>query len=127
MIKITVTAVLAAILLSGPAMSDDQSDQIRSKLLGTPVWAYEWGQPLGHPDPHGAPGKVETGKVSFVEKDGKLIGNIEIGFKCDNEVTLRADGFDMETCSGHEVQYVRSGNEFKAALHGYNFTIRPAR
>jgi len=115
---------LIAILLSGPALSDDASDQIRSKLLATPEWKYEWGLALGHPDPHGAPGKVETGKVSFVEKDGKLIGKIDEGFKCDNEVTLRVDGFDIENCLGMPLQFVSSGNEFKT--RHYNYTIRPA-
>jgi hypothetical protein len=114
MTKTTVAAALAAILLSGPALSDSP-DQIRAKLLATPEWKYEWGPP----------GKVETGKVSFVEKDGKLIGKIDEGFKCDNEVTLRVDGFYMNNCLGNNLQYVSSGNEFKAR-HGYNYTIRPA-
>jgi hypothetical protein len=124
MTKTTVAAALAAILLSGPALSDSP-DQIRAMLLATPEWRYEWGQPLGHPDPHGGPGKVETGKVSFVEKDGRLIGKIDEGFKCDNEVTLFVDGFYMDNCLGNNLQYVSSGNEFKAR-HGYNYTIRPA-
>jgi hypothetical protein len=116
---------MAAILLSSPAQSDSP-DQIRAKLLGTPVWAYEWGQSKDHPDPHGAPGKVETGKVSFAERAGKLIGVIDVGWKCDNEVTLHADGFELETCMGHDLQYVRSGNEFKAAFGSTIYTIRPA-
>jgi hypothetical protein len=91
------------------------------------VWAYEWGQPLGTPDPHGAPGKVETGKVSFVEKDGKLIGVIDMGWKCDNEVTLRADGFSLENCMGIDLQYVRFGDEFKAMFGSLNYTISPNR
>ena len=123
----TVMAAVVPILLSGPALSETP-DQIRAKLLATPEWKYEWGTPLGRPDPHGASGKVETGKVSFVEKDGKLIGKIDEGLKCDNEVTLRADGFDMENCLGHGLQYVSAGNGFKATRHGYgyNYTIRPA-
>jgi len=80
MTKTTVTAALAAILLSGPALSDDQSDQIRSKLLATPVWAFEWARP----------GKVDSGKAWFAEKDGKLIGYIDTGLKCDSEGALQA-------------------------------------
>jgi len=126
--RMTVTAALAPILLCGPAFGDDAgTDEIRARLLGTPVWVYEWGQSKDHPDPHGAAGKVETGKVSFVEKDGKLIGKIDIGFKCDNAVTLRADGFDLEPCPGsNDLQYVRSGNEFKATFGSKIHTIRPA-
>jgi hypothetical protein len=83
---------------------------------------------LERPDPHGAPGKVQTGKVSFVEKDAKLIGKIDEGLKCDNEVTLRVDGFNMENCWGHDLQFVSSGNEFKATGRGYpyDYAIRPA-
>ena len=127
--RMTVTAALAAILLCGPALGDDAgTDQIRARLLGTPVWVYEWGQSKDHPDPHGAAGKVETGKVSFVNKDGKLIGKIDVGFKCDNAVTLRADGFDIESCvhASNDLQFVRSGNEFKATFGSMNYTIRPA-
>ena len=120
-------AAVAVILLSGPALGDSP-DQIRAKLLATPEWKYEWATPLGHPDPHGAPGKVQTGKVSFVEKDGKLSGKIDEGFKCDSEVKLRVDGFNMENCGGLDLQFVSSGNEFKATGHGYpyDYTIRPA-
>ena len=119
-------AAVAAILLSGPALGADHPDHIRAQLLATAVWIYEWRQTPGHADPHGAPGKVETGKVWFVEKDRKLIGNIDVGWKCDNEVTLRADGFDMETCMGNDLRYVRSGKEFKATFGSYAYTIRPA-
>ena len=126
--RMTVTAAIAAILLRGPALGDDAStDQMRARLLGTPVWVYEWGQSKDHPDPHGAPGNVETGQVSFVEKDGKLIGKIDAGFKCDKAVTLHADGFDLEPCPGsNDLQYVRSGNEFKATFGSMIYTIRPA-
>src|SRR5262245_28988576 len=120
----TAAAAIAAILVSNSSLGDSP-DQIRSKLLGTPVWAYEWGQVPGHADPHGAAGKVEAGKVSFVEKDGKLLGVIDVGWKCNNEVTLRADGFDLETCMGNDLQYVHhSGNEFKATFGSYTYTIR---
>jgi hypothetical protein len=116
MIKM-MAATLTVILLSGPALADDE---IRAGLLATPVWTYQWM----------ASGTVHKGKVSFVEKDGKLTGIIDVGFKCSNEVTLRADGFDMEACghwSGHEIQYVRSGNEFKATIYGDNYTILPVQ
>jgi hypothetical protein len=124
----TVTAAMAAILLCGPAFSDEATDRMCATLLATPVWTYEWGQRLGTPDPHGAAGRVQTGKVSFVEKDGKLIGVIDVGLKCDNEVTLRADGFDLASCvhGANSLQYVRSGNEFKAAFGSQDYTIRPA-
>src|SRR5258708_958338 len=112
MTKMTVTAALAAILLSGPALSDDQSDQNRSKMLATPVWAYEQAQPPGYADAHGRPGKVDIGKAWFAEKEGKLIGYLDIGMKCDSEVTLRADGFDMETCAAGDKQFVQSGDAF---------------
>lgn len=115
----TAMAAVAAILLSGPALGDDA--QIRAMLLGTRVWVYEWG-----PNPVGAPGKVDSGKVSFVEKDGKLIGVMDVGFKCDNEVRLRADGFDFENCGSNDMQYVRSGNEFKNTSGSYYHTFRPA-
>ena len=76
----TATAALAVILLSSPAVSDAHPDHIRAKLLATPVWALEWARR----------GRVQSGKVWFVEKDGKLIGHVNSGFKCDNEVTLPA-------------------------------------
>ena len=80
--RMTVTAALAAILLCGPALCDDAgTDQIRARLLATPVWVYEWAKDIPT-----APGKVDSGKVSFVEKDGKLIGVVDVGLKCSNEV-----------------------------------------
>jgi hypothetical protein len=119
-------AVIAAILLSSPVLGETP-EQIRAKLLATPEWKYEWVTPLGHIDPHGAPGKVQTGKVSFVEKNAKLIGQIDEGLKCDNEVTLRIDGFNMENCWGHDLQFARSNDEFKATGQApYDYTIRPA-
>jgi hypothetical protein len=126
--RMTVTAALAAILLCGPALGDDAgTDEIRARLLGTPVWVYEWGAPLVTPNPV-APGKVKvgTGKVSFVEKDGKLLGVMDVGLKCSNEVRLRTDGFDFENCRGNNMQYVRSGNEFKNTDGGWYHTFRPA-
>ena len=119
MTKITVTAALVAILLSSPALSDTP-DQIRAKLLATPVWAYEWKVP------NAPSGKVNTGKAWFAEKDGKLIGYLDDGWKCDSEVTLRADGFDMETCADGDKQFVRSGDGFTATFGTYHNTIRPA-
>ena len=97
----TIMAAVASILLCGPAFGDDAgTDQIRATLLGTPEWVYEWGQPKDHPDPQGARGKVNTAKMWFVEKDGKLIGVLDGGFKCSNEVRLRANGFDFENLQG---------------------------
>ena len=123
----TAAAALTVIFLSCPTMVNAEPDQIRAKLLGTPVWAYGWGQSKDHPDPHGAPGKVSTGKVSFIEKDGKLIGKIDEGWKCDNAVTLRVVGFELENCpGGKDLQYVWSGNEFKATFGSITYTIRPA-
>jgi len=122
----TVMTAIAAILLTSPALSETP-EQIRAKLLATPEWKYEWATPMDRPDPHGAPGKVQTGKVSFVEKDAKLIGKIDEGLKCDNEVKLRVDGFNMENCGGQDLQFVSSGNEFKATdrSYAYDYTIRP--
>jgi hypothetical protein len=125
MTKTTVTAALVAILLSGPALSEDASGQTRSKLLAVPVWAYEEAQAPDNTDAHGRPGKVERGKAWFKEKGGKLIGYIDTGLKCDSEVTLRADGFDMETCSAGDKQFLRSGDAYKAVFGSYTYTIRP--
>jgi hypothetical protein len=123
----TAAAALTVIFLSCPTVVYAEPDQIRAKLLGTPVWAYEWSQDKVHSDPHGAPGKVEAGKVSFVEKDGKLIGIIDAGWKCSNEVTLRAEGFNLEPCNvGSDLRYVQSGSEFKATFGSMIYTIRPA-
>ena len=95
--RMTVTAAIAAIHLCGPALGGDAgTDEIRARLLGTPLWVYEWAKDIPT-----APGKVDSGKVSFVEKDGKLIGFVDVGFKCSNEVRLRADGFDFENCRGN--------------------------
>jgi hypothetical protein len=126
MTKTTVAAALAAILLSGPALSDDATDQVRSKLLAAPAWAYEQAQAPDNADAHGRPGKVERGKAWFAEKDGKLIGYIDTGWKCDSEVTLRQDGFDMETCAAPDKRFVQSGDAFKATFGSYIYTIRPA-
>ena len=41
------------------------------------------------------------------------------------EMCARTD-FDMETCMGNDLRYVRSGNEFKATFGSYAYTIRPA-
>jgi len=111
------TAAVAAILLTRPTPGDAQHDQIRAKLLAKPTWTLEMARPGGN---------VLTGQAWFVEKDGKLIGYIEFGFRCDSVVTLRADGFDMETCAAPAKQFVQSGDEFKAAFGSYTYTIRPA-
>ena len=125
--KIIITAAVTSTLLCSPALGEDAGpDQIRAKLLGTPSWVLEWTQDKAHSDPHGAPGKVETGKVSFVEKDGRLIGIIDAGWKCSNEVTLRSERFNLEPCNlGNDLRYVRSGNEFRATFGSMIYTIRP--
>ena len=71
-------------------------------------------------------GNVLTGQAWFVERDAKLIGYIEVGFKCDSEVTLRAGGFDVETCTAPAKRFVQSDDEFNATLGSYTYTIRPA-
>jgi len=121
----TMTAAVASILLCGPALGDDAgADQIRVMLLATPEWVYEWGQLPGTP----MPGKYGSGTVSFVEKDGKLMGVLvlDVDFKCSNEVRLRADGFDFVNCRGSDYQYIRSGNEFTNTSGRWYHTFRPA-
>ena len=121
----TKIAVLISFFLCASAFADEAD--IRARLSGTPVWVYEWGQSKDHPDPQGPTGKVATGKVSFVEKDGKLIGVMDEGWReCSNEVTLRADGFEWQNCWGYDLRYVSSGNEFKPTSGGLYHTIRPA-
>ena len=71
-------------------------------------------------------GKLDRGKARFAEKDGKLIGYVDAGAKCDSEVLLRPDGFDMATCSNGDKRFVRSGDEFKATFASYTYTLRPA-
>jgi hypothetical protein len=119
-------AAVTLILLSGPAVSGDHPDHIRAQLLATPVWVYEWFQPPGQADAHGIAGKVNSGKAWFAEKDGKLIGYLDDGVKCDSEVTLRADGFDMETCAAGDKRFVRSGDGFAARFGSYTYAIHPA-
>jgi hypothetical protein len=114
-----IMATVAAILLSGPAQSDSP-DHIRAKLLATPSWAYEVAHEVAQQK------FVNTGKVRFAEKDGKLIGHIDEGWKCDNEVTLRANGFDMKNCGDNDLQFILSGDKFVATNGSYTNTIRPA-
>ena len=115
----TKIAVLISLLLCAPAFADEAD--IRAKLLSTPVWVYEWSPK------EGVRGRVESGKVSFIEQDGKLIGVMDEEWrKCSNEVTLRADGFEWQNCRGYHQGYVRSGNEFKNTDGGWNHTFRPA-
>jgi hypothetical protein len=128
----TTAVALAALLVSGAARSEEVPDQIhaalqviRTTLLGKATWAFEWGQPPGQVDAHGTPGKVNSGKAWFKEKDGKLIGYLDGGWKCDSEVKLRADGFNMETCASGDKQFVRNGDGFKATFGSYVYTIRP--
>jgi hypothetical protein len=111
-------ATVALILLSFPALGDPQA--IRAKLLGIPVWIFREGYEAKWPD------QVHVGKVKFAEKDGKLIGYIDSGFKCDSEVTLREDGFDMETCVPPDKQFTQSGDEFKASFGTYKFSLTPS-
>jgi hypothetical protein len=127
----TTAVALAAILVSGAARSEEVPDQIhaarqviRATLLGNSMWAYEWGQP-GQVDANGVLGKVNSGKAWFAEKDGELIGYLHDGWKCDSEVKLRGDGFDMEACANGDKPFVRNGDEFKATLGSYVYTIRP--
>jgi hypothetical protein len=53
-------------------------------------------------------------------------GYVDEGLKCDNEVALREDGFDFETCFPGEKRYVRTGDEFKATVGPMVYTLRPA-
>ena len=129
----TTAVALAALLVSGAARSEEVPDQlhaalqvIRTTLLGKATWAFEWGQQPGQADAHGTPGKVNSGKAWFAEKDGKLVGYLDDGWKCNSEVKLRADGFDMEACAGGDKWFVQNGNEFKATFGSYVYTIRRA-
>ena len=120
----TMTAAVASILLCGQALGDDAgADQIRVMLLATPVWIYEWGQLPGAP----TPGKYDSGTVSFLEKDGKLIGDLVLDkdWKCSNEVRLRADGFDFVNCRMNDMYYVRVGKEFTNTSGRWYHTFRP--
>jgi hypothetical protein len=121
---------LASSFWSGPALSEDIPEGlqmlIRAILLGTAEWAWEQEQSQGPTDPAGSPGKLDRGKARFAEKDGKLIGYVDAGAKCDNEVVLRPDGFDMATCSDGDKLFVRSGDGFKATFGSYTYTLRPA-
>ena len=48
---------------------DAGADEIRARLLGTPVWVYEWGQPIVHPDdPQFAPVRAELGRLYLQPK-----------------------------------------------------------
>lgn len=111
-----VAALAATILASSPAVCDVPPDQVRARLLAAPSWVYEWTHRSF----------VNAGKVRFVEQDGKLVGYIDAGWQCDNEVTLRANGFDMKTCADNELQFTLSGDEFKATKGNYTYTVRPA-
>jgi len=115
---------VTAILLSPPAFA--QPDQIRARLLATPVWTFETSQDPNAPDAHGIRGKVDRGTARFVEREGKLVGYVDEGVKCDNEVNLRLDGFDFETCFGGEKRFIRTGDEFKATAGSWIYTLRPA-
>ena len=120
----TTTAALIVILLISPVMA--QPDQIRARLLATPVWTFETSQDPNAPDAHGIRGKIDRGTARFVEREGKLVGYVDEGVKCDNEVNLRSDGFDFETCFGGEKRFVRTGDDFKAAAGSWIYILRPA-
>jgi hypothetical protein len=128
-----VMAGLAVSFWMGPALSEDIPEElhaaqmvIRAILLGTAEWAWEPEQSQDPTDLAGSPGKLDHGKARFAEKDGKLIGYVDAGTKCDSEVVLRPDGFDMATCSDGDKRFVRSGDEFKATFGSYTYTLRPA-
>ena len=125
-----VTAGLAVSFWMGPALSEDIPDAlqmvIRAILLGTAEWAWEQEQSQGPTDSAGSPGRLDRGKARFAEKDGKLIGYVDAGAKCDSEVVLRPDGFDMATCSGGDKHFVPSGDGFRATFGCYTYTLRPA-
>jgi hypothetical protein len=123
-------AGFAASFWMGSALSEEVPEQlhaaqmvIRAILLSTPEWAWEQERSQDHADPTGSLGKLDRGKARFAEKDGKLIGHVD---KCDSEVVLRPDGFDMAKCSDGEKRFVRSGDEFKATFGSYIYTLRPA-
>lgn len=125
------TVSIAVSFSSWPAMSEEVPDQlhaaklgIRATLLGAAKWAYESGQLPNKPDPHDARVKLNRGTVWFSEKDGKLVGHIDNGHKCESEVALRPDGFDMVACSSGEKHFIRSGDEFKATIGSYTYAIR---
>jgi hypothetical protein len=125
-----VMAGLAVSFSMGPALSEDIPEGlqmlIRAILLGTAEWAWEQEQSQGPADRAGSPGKLDRGKARFAEKDGKLIGYVDAGAKCDREVVLRPEGFDMATCSDDARRFVRSGDGFKATFGSYTYTLRPA-
>jgi hypothetical protein len=116
MTRTMVMTVMAAISLSGPALGGDQAkiNEIRARLVATPMWQTEWERQ----------GRVQHGKVWFTEQDGKLIGNVDTGFRCAEPVTVRPDGLDLNTCTEPDKQFFVAGDEFKGTFGGYKFTMR---
>lgn len=130
--RMTTAGVLAGVLSTGPALSEEVPDQlhdarmfIRARLLGVTAWSYERAQSPGHGGPHAAQGKLDQGRAWFTEKNGKVTGHIDDGLKCDSEVTLKEDGFDMATCADGDKRFVQSADKFTATFGYYTYTLRP--
>jgi hypothetical protein len=92
--------------------------EIRERLLSIPVWHFEWTRAQ----------RTQGGLVRFEMRGNKLIGNIDAGVKCDNEIVFVEGGFMMDTCPMTAARkFVQVDDTYQCFCGTYILTIRPPR
>jgi len=92
--------------------------EIRERLLSIPVWHFEWTRAQ----------RTQGGLVRFEKRGYKLIGNIDAGVKCDNEIEFVEGGFMMDTCPMTVPRmFVQVDDTYQCFWGTYILTIRPPR
>jgi hypothetical protein len=120
----TIAAALSACLVpsAGSAYDDlcrytgNCDYEIRERLLSVPVWQFECTRAQ----------KTTGGLIRFEQRGHKLIGNIDAGWKCENEVEFVQGGFQLNTCATGVQNFVQVDDTYQSFFGTYIYTIRPA-
>jgi hypothetical protein len=90
--------------------------EIRERLLSMPVWHFEWTRAQ----------RTTGGLIRFEQRGYKLIGIIDAGWKCDNEVEFMEGGFQLDTCATGIQKFFQVDDTYQSFFGTYVYTIRPA-
>lgn len=121
-IRMMVAMFGVCIVASGGSANDDicrytaNCDyEIRERLLSVPVWHFEWTRAQ----------RTTGGLIRFEQQAYKLIGRIDAGWKCDNEVEFVEGGFRLDTCATGVQNFVQVDDTYQSFFGTYIYTIRP--
>ena len=116
-------ALAACLVTSGVSALDDLCRytgncdyEIRERLLSAREWHFEWTRAQ----------RTTGGLIRFEKQGHKLIGHIDAGWKCDNEVEFVVGGFQLDTCATGVQNFVQVDDTYQSFFGTYIYTIRPA-